>query len=142
VLDDVERRRLLIDPAGEYAPPLPVAALHLELEEGSGELLALPRRRRLARQQPDYGIFQPHRLSRPHRQIPDDPVAFVENADHRDSLGHRSDPGFGSGEHIGALRLFRLLLFGRLASAATGENERKHDHQRPQSHRDYSGIQG
>jgi hypothetical protein len=141
VLDDVERRRLLIDPAGEYAPPLPIAALDLKLEEGSRELLALPGRRRLARQQPDDGVFQPHRLSRPHCQIAHDPVALVENADHRDSLGHRSDPGFGSGEHIGALRLFRLLL-GRLVAAATRENERKRDHQRSRSHRDYSGIQG
>ena len=48
VLDDVERRRFLVEPAGEDPLPVPVGPLHIELDEGAGQLLRLPRRGRLA----------------------------------------------------------------------------------------------
>jgi hypothetical protein len=144
VLDDVERRRLAVKPSGEHSPPLLVAPLDVELDKGSGELLALPRRRRFAGEKANDRVPRPDRLSRPHLQVSDDPVALVEQADDRDPLGHRSHARLGSCQHpLGRLLrlLFRLLL-RRLVASATRQDEPERNHRRHRSHHCYSGIQG
>jgi hypothetical protein len=88
VLDRVERRRFLVEPAGENALPLPVGLLHVELDERAGELLVLPRRGRFARAQPHDRIFPAHRLTGMKRDVLDDAVALVEDPQNSDSLRH------------------------------------------------------
>ena len=140
VLDDVERRRLLVQPAREHPAPALVGPLDLELDEGAGQPLILPRRGCLAGAQPDDRVLHAERLAGLHRQVADDAVALVQKADHRDPFGHRRHPGRRS--DLGALPacLGTLLIFaGRLAAAAGRER------QRGSQDRDahvYSGVQG
>jgi hypothetical protein len=78
VLDDVERRRFLVEPAREGALPLAVGPLDIELHERPGQLLELPRRRRLACAQAHDRVFDAHRLAGAHGEVADDPVALVQ----------------------------------------------------------------
>jgi hypothetical protein len=89
MLDDVERRRFLVQPAGEGAPPFGVRALHIHLHEGAGQLLHLPRRRALTGAQAQNHIAHAKRLARLHRQVARDAVALVEQTDDRDAFRHR-----------------------------------------------------
>jgi len=142
VLDDVERRRFLVQPAREDPQPAVVAPLDFELEEGAGQFLIFPRRRGLAGKQPHGRVLDPHRLARLQRQVADDPVALVEEADDRDALGHRGHALLGLGRGLPAVRL-AALLFVTLAASAAGKRERKQGAQgRGGAHRAYSGIQG
>jgi len=105
VLDDVERRRFLVEPAREDAPPARIAPLDVELDEGAGQRLGLPRRARLAGAQPHHDVADADRLPRLHRQIALEPVALVEQADDRDTIRHRR---FGAAERIGLWSVRRL----------------------------------
>jgi hypothetical protein len=141
VLDDVERRRFLVDPAREDAAPALVRALDIDLDEGSGELLLLPRRGRFARAQTHQQIFPSRRLARVERDILHDAVALVEDAEDGDALRHRSDSALA---RRGRRRLFgrlngRVLLFP--ASPARSEGKRKQPGGAMLLHF-YSGIQG
>jgi hypothetical protein len=124
VLDDVERRRFLVDPAREHPPPLLVGPLHFELKERAGQLLILPGRRCLARLEADDRILQPHRLARLESQVADDPVSLVEKPDHRDPLGHRRDTRLAACRCGLAGSRSRLLLC-RIVAPAAGEGERE-----------------
>jgi hypothetical protein len=88
MLDDIERRRFLVEPARKDAIPLPVRTLDIDLDEGSGELFGLPWRRRLTRPKPNGHVLPPRRLARMQRDIAHDPVAFVEDGEDGDPLGH------------------------------------------------------
>ena len=68
---------------------MPVAAAHVELDEGAGQLVLLPWRGVFAGAQPDDRIADPHRLPRLQRHVAADAVALVEQADDRDPLRHR-----------------------------------------------------
>ena len=64
VLDDVERRRFLVEPAREHPAPAFVRPLHVELDERAGQLLILPtarssRTRAGARSRPSSGPTGP-----------------------------------------------------------------------------------
>jgi hypothetical protein len=146
VLDDVERRALLVDPAGEDSPERALAIGGIDLDEGPGELLGLVRRGRLAGAQPDDDVVVAHRLARPQGDVAGDSVAFVDEADHRDSLRHRSRTG---GERVGgsAYRLRLDLAVGHLvlpAPAARGERGQAGEcgggEEKP-AHGAYSGVQ-
>jgi len=80
VLDDVERRRFLVDPAREYPPPAAVGLLHVQLDERPGQPLILPRRTGFAGAQADDRVLDLERLARLQGQIADDAVALVEKA--------------------------------------------------------------
>jgi hypothetical protein len=106
--------------------------LDLKLDERPGELLLFPRSARLAGAKPDDGVPHPHRLPRPHRQVADDPIALVEQADDRDPLRHGRDARlFGGGpRRFGDHRPRRLLLLILLraiglVAAARGGGERQ-----------------
>jgi hypothetical protein len=120
MLDHVERRRFLVQPAGKHPPQLPVGALDVELHERSGQFLIFPRSRRLARPQPHHRIPDPDRLSRPQRDVADDPVALVEEAEHRDPLRHRSHSGLAgrSQRHVVGDRGF--IALARPVAAVAG----------------------
>ena len=65
VLDDVERRRFLVEPARKDPLELALRVAHVELDEGAGQLLHLPGRGRLAGAQPDDHVADAHRLAGP-----------------------------------------------------------------------------
>lgn len=69
----------------------------IDLDKGSGQLFLFPRRRRVARLQAHRYILDPHRLARLQRQVANDAVALVEEAEHRNPLSHRRDPGLVGG---------------------------------------------
>jgi hypothetical protein len=89
VLDDVEGRRLPVEPAGEDPAELAVRAAHVELDEGAGQLLHLPGGRSLAGAQPHDHVADPDRLAWPQGQVALEAVALVEQAEHGDPLRHR-----------------------------------------------------
>lgn len=91
MLDDVERRRFLVDPARKDPLPVLAAALHVQLQERTGELFQLPWSSGLASAQPHDRIAHANRLAGLQHQVADDSVALVEQADDRHSLAHRSD---------------------------------------------------
>jgi hypothetical protein len=148
MLDGIERRRFLVDPAREDPLPAPVGALHVELHESTGELLELPRRRRLARPQPHHCVLHSDRLARPDRQVADDAVALVEQAQNGDPLRHRRHPSLvGGGARHGRARhppLLRrrsplgLALFALAAGAGKCHGQRA---DQPSAHAQ-SGVQG
>jgi hypothetical protein len=97
VLDDVERRRFLVKPAGKNPVPALVGLLHVDLDERTGQLLLLPRCSRLARAQPHDDVLPAHRLARVQRDILDDAVALVEDAEDGYALRHRSHAALAVG---------------------------------------------
>jgi hypothetical protein len=98
--------------------PLLVGTLDVDLDEGTSQLLLFPGRARLAGAQPDDHVLGPRRLARSQRQIADDPIALVEQADHRDPLVHRREALVGDLGLRGRSRLLRTLL--RLFAAVAG----------------------
>jgi hypothetical protein len=115
--------------------------VHVDLDEGAGQLFRFPRRGRLARAQPDDHVLPAGRLAGTKSHVLDDSVALVEDSEDRDALRHRSDaalPGCRHRHVLGRPRSHVLLL---RALAACAERERNHQRCRELSHA-YSGIQG
>lgn len=115
MLDDIERRGLLVQPAREDPLPAPLRVANVELDEGAGQLLNLPGRGRLAGAQPDGRVADPDRLARLQGQRAGDSVALVEQAEHGDALRHRSGAGGHRGD--GLRDVDRARLAHRLAVA-------------------------
>jgi hypothetical protein len=139
VLDDVERRRFLIKPAREDPAPALVRLLQVDLKERPGQLFLFPRSGRLARAEANDHVLPPGRLAGMKRDVLDDPVALVEDADDRDPLRHRG--------HAALPRRSRgRLTAGRrgvLLTALPARGERKGGKQRSGGAvHAYSGIQG
>jgi hypothetical protein len=150
VLDDVERGRLLVEPAGKDPAELAVGAAHVELDEGAGQLLDLPGLGGLAGAQPHDHVADPDRLAGAQRQVALQPVALVEQAEHGDALRHRR--GAGSElvhrlRHVDRLVLDRRIVLAagvvRAPGRAGGEREqrRKAGAEHEPAHRDQSGVQ-
>ena len=72
--------------------PALIRPLDVELHEGARQLLIFPRSSRLAGPQPHDSVIHPKRLARLQGQIADDAVTLVEQAEHRDAVGHWRDP--------------------------------------------------
>jgi hypothetical protein len=90
VLDDVAVGPLAENPARKDTAPSVVAlVLHRQLHERAGFGRILPRRGLLARAQPDDRAADPRRFAGLHLQLAHQPVAFVEQADDGNALGHR-----------------------------------------------------
>jgi hypothetical protein len=142
VLDDVQRRRFPIDPAGEDPAPFLVGALHVQLEKRACQFLLLPRSGRLAGAQANDRIAGPDRLPRLHPQIVDDSVALVEEADDRDPVLHRSEAGLVAFENLACVRGLELLLVGGLLLPARRQRHSQRDSDAPRNAHSYSGFQG
>jgi hypothetical protein len=90
VLDDIAVGAFAENPARKDAPPFIVALiLYRQLDKGAGFGRVLPRRGLLARAQPHDRAPDARRFAGLHFQLADQSVAFVEQADDRDALGHR-----------------------------------------------------
>jgi hypothetical protein len=75
------------------------------------------------------------------RDVLDDSVALVENAQNRDALGHRRDsalPGGRGGDGLGGARRIVVLL---AAASATGKRE-ANQNRSGEPHHAYSGTHG
>jgi hypothetical protein len=92
VLDDVERRPLLVEPAGKDTLPLLVRLLHVHLDEGAGIVGRLPRRGLLAGAQAHDHVADANRLTRLQLQVAAGAVSLVEEAQHRHPIGHWRRP--------------------------------------------------
>ena len=110
MLDDVERRRFLVEPAREDPLEAAVAIADVELDEGAGELLRLPRRGGLAGPEADHDVADAKRLAGLELDVARDAVALVEQADHRHPLRHRRGAGRDSGHGLGNIDRLRLSL--------------------------------
>ena len=144
MLDDVERRRFLVQPAREHPLPAPVGALDVQLDESAGQRLTFPRGGGLAGAQAHDDILDPHRLAGPKRQVADDSVALVQQPEHGDSLRHRGDSGLlarGLGDVGGHRPPGRLALGVPVAIAAAGA-ERHNDRRGNAGPHAQSGVQG
>jgi hypothetical protein len=143
VLDDVQRRRLLVNPAGEDPLPAFVGALDIELDKGARQLLGFPRCRGLAGAQPDNRVLDPHRPAGTQNDVADDPVALVEKTEHRHALCHGGDAGQivrGLRQADGACRRLAALL-GVALAARGGKQGQRQDYRCGNAHAQ-SGIQG
>jgi hypothetical protein len=131
MLDDVERRAFLVQPAREDALELVLWIAHVELQERAGQLLLLPGRGRFAGTEPNDHVADAKRFARLHRQVARNAVALVQQADDGDAFGHRrrarcdGDDGL---RHVDGDR-FRLPLLtsrlGRRIVAAGGRQRRR-----------------
>lgn len=140
MLDHVALGALTEDPARKDAVPLVVAlVLNGELDEGAGLGRILPRRGLFAGAQPDDRATDARAVAGLHLELADEPVALVEQADHRDAFGHRgrtfdaADLGrhaFGLGDRLDGRAAVTL---GRAAVAA---GKRARGEQREQRGRD------
>ena len=143
MLDDVERRAFLVEPAGKDPLPRPAGLLDVELDEGARQAVIFPRRGRIARAQPHHRVAEADRLPRLQRDVTHDAVALVEQPEHRDALAHRGHPrhrrdrpGHVDRDGVGAVD--RLVAVARELVAARGKR-----HQRDEDEaagQDYSGF--
>ena len=124
MFDDVERRRFLVEPARKDAFDLVLRIADVDLNERAGELLCLPRRRGFTRAQTDDDVADAKRLAGLHGQFARQAVALVEQADHRDALGHRRRAWRDRGHGLRNVDRFGLgfglelgLRFGHVAAA-------------------------
>jgi len=141
VLDHVERRRFLVEPAREDAVPGAIGLLDVDLDERAGELLQLPRRSRFAGAQAHDHVLPPHRLAGVKRNRLDDAVALVEDAERRNPLTHRGDAGLIDARRRGGVHDHRLGIVLLAIAGAGGERERQ-DGQGNAGLHAYSGFQG
>jgi hypothetical protein len=141
VLDRVERRRLLEQPARKHPLPLLVRLLDVELDERPGQFLFLPRGGRFAGAEADDRILPAHRLAGVQRYRLHDPVTLVEDAQQRDPLRHRRDPALalGGGWRLPRRRQRDAVLLAALAAGGKRQRDQHGCGGRPH---DYSGIQG
>lgn len=134
MLDHVAIGAFLEQPARKDAIPFVVALiLHRELDKGAGFGRIFPWRGRLARPQADDRAADTRRIAGLHLKVADQAVALVEQAEHRDTVGHRRRAldaadflrhAFGLGD------LRRLVAAARLARrrpVAGRERQRRHD---------------
>jgi hypothetical protein len=117
--------------------------LHIDLHKRAGQFFFFPRRRRLARAQAHDHVFPAHRLAGMERDVLDDPIALVEQAEDRDPLAHGGHPRLidaRRSRRVGDHRARRILL---VSAAPAGRNgERKHGERGSLAAHVYSGIQG
>jgi hypothetical protein len=135
VLDDVALGPFLEDPARKDAIPFIVALiLHRQLDEGAGFGRIFPRRGRLARAQPHDRAADARGVAGLHLELADQPVALVEEAEHRDAFGHRSRAGnaadflrhgFGSRD-LGRFAAPRLVALRAIAPGQRRRREQQH----------------
>jgi hypothetical protein len=117
-----------------------VGTLDVDLDEGAGQFLFLPRRRRLARAQADHQILPARRLAGMKRDVFDDAVALVEDAEHGDALGHWRDALLVRAPAPAILRGGRrFVLLGAAVAGRNGERDQQACGNRAHF---YSGIHG
>jgi hypothetical protein len=121
VLDDVEGWPLLVEPAGEDAPPAIVDLLHVYLEKSASQLVGLPRSSPVAGAQAHDQVSAAAGLAGLELELARHAVALVEQSEHRHALVHRSRGGLER-THVGADRNY-VGAARRSPGAAGGDDE-------------------
>jgi hypothetical protein len=81
-------------------------------------------------------------LARLHPEVVDNAVALVEEADDRDAILHRRQPGLVALDHLARVGVLELLLVSAGFLAACGQRDRQRDCDGRQKAHCYSGVQG
>jgi hypothetical protein len=89
MLNDIERRRFLIQPARKHLAPFVVGPTHDQLDKAARQLLAFPRLGLVTGFKADNRVADPHRLPWFHLKVARQTIAFIEKSDRRNALGHR-----------------------------------------------------
>jgi len=144
MLDDVERRTFFVQPPREDSAPASPRLLDVELDEGTGQALILPRSAGVAGAQADHRVAKADRLAGPQSDVADDAVALVEQPEHRDALRHRRHPRHRFGR-LRRVDRYRISAVGGLPGIAratiAARAKREHEGQRDQApEQDYSGF--
>jgi hypothetical protein len=143
MLDDIAVGPFLEQPAGKDAIPFVVALfLNRQLDESPGFRRRFPWRRGFAGAQADDDAPHPRTVAGAHFEIADQPVALVEEGDHRLSFGHGGRPRYASRllrHGIGAADLRLDLRHGTPAIGALVASGKQRDQRRrtsggPQAH--------
>jgi hypothetical protein len=150
MLNHVERRRILEQPAGKDLAPGQRAVgigpfLDKDLHEGPGLGRALPRQGPLAGGEPDDDIADPPRLAGLQHDVLGDIVALVEQAERGDAVLDRGAVFAFDRRHAGLGRdvfgNFGSRGIGLIAAAARGQ-QKQHKARREQApHDQASGLQ-
>ncbi|MGN6156103.1 MAG: hypothetical protein ACTHN4_10280 [Sphingomicrobium sp.] len=90
----------------------------------------------------DDGVARAHRLAGLHPKIVDDAVALVEEADDRDAILHRRQPGFIPLQNLARVGGLKLLLIALLLAAARRQRDRECGGNGGRKPHSYSGVQG
>jgi hypothetical protein len=117
MFDDVERRTLLVQPSREDALPASPGLLDVQLHEGSGKALILPRSGRVAGTQANHRVAETDRLSRLERDVANDPVALVEQPEDSNTLRHWRHTGDAL-DRLGRVHRHGICAIGGLAGIA------------------------
>jgi hypothetical protein len=115
--------------------------LHIDLDEGAGELFIFPRSACFARAQANEDILPPHRLAGMQSDVLDDAVALVEDSEHRDALRHRRHPGLADAGRCRGVGDGHRAILRLIAPAARGDAQHKQQRNGEPGHA-YSGIHG
>jgi hypothetical protein len=142
VLDRVERGRLLVEPAGEGPAEAAVSLAHVELDEGAGQHLLLPRRRRLAGAQADDDVADPHGMAGLELDVARDAVALVEQPQHSHPIRHWGRPGSNRRHRLRLVDRHRLRVVlagvaGARTTVAAGERDEA-GHEQDDATRDWA----
>jgi len=149
VLHDIAIGPVEEQPAGKVAAPFIVGgAPHVELHEGAGLLDIFPGRGGFAGLQAHDGVPHAQGFARLHPEVGGDPVALVEQADHRHPLIHRRAR---QGRFAAVADLLpldadgaALILRGQIVAAAARQNQRAAENRQEASrrapHHDASGL--
>lgn len=144
MLDDIAFGPFLEQPAGKDAYPLIVAlVLDGQLHKGPGFGRIFPWRGGLASPQPNNGAADPRRIAGRHFQIADQPIAFVEQRNDRDTVGHRRrafdpadfSPDIGRFDDLGRGFARIVAIAGGRAIASGDEQHRRAEREQPQRNR-------
>ena len=107
--------------------PAGIGLLHIQLDERPRQLLAFPRCRRLAGAEADDRIVHADRLTGLHADIAGDAIALVEEAEHRDPLGHRGHADLLAGAGVRTGELDPIAIFAIPPALAGGRHQQPED---------------
>jgi len=141
MLDDIQRRRFLVDPARENAVPALVELEDVQLQESAGQLFIFPWRSGFAGAEPNDRVLHPHRHAGFHPDVADDAVALVEKRNHRDPLAHRRNVRVLARSCSCFRKLDSATLVLVLALAPSGEQQRQQRARNDGSSHAQSGVQ-
>jgi hypothetical protein len=141
MLNQVERRRFLIKPARKDTVPAPVGLLHIDLYKSAGQFLLFPWGSRLTGAKAHDHVLPSNRLAGMKRDVLNDAVALVENAENRCALGHWSNTALAIGGRGNLAPASQGRILSGPTLAARSERERGEQGCSEVLHV-YSGIQG
>lgn len=141
VLDNVERRGFLVEPAREHALPSLVGLKYVDLNESAGKFFLFPWSSRFARAQMHQYVLPSCRLAGVKSDVFHNAVALVEDAKDSDPLRHRRHSGLIGRDRSRPIAS-RARSGLRLIRAIAGREGQPEQERNSDPRHAYSGIQG